>query len=138
MAPNTAKLSLQRLSHPVADRLGLGTGPLAHSPDEAFGPLDGEDVFGFRNGQWNRLLLGGRMPPSTSGRRPDATSGGSAEMRPSQEGTQTSMIWGGLVVGEGAGFDLCCLFLSATTIATQAVQVGSMSMTGMNSTMKVG
>ena len=59
MAPNTAKLSLQRLSHPVADRLGLGTGPLAHSPDEAFGQLDGEDVFGFRNGQWNRLLLGG-------------------------------------------------------------------------------
>jgi hypothetical protein len=59
MAPNTAKLFLQRLCHPVADRPILGPGPLAHSPDQALGQLDGEDLFGFRNGQRNRLLLGG-------------------------------------------------------------------------------
>ena len=59
MAPNTAKLFLQGLRHPVADRPVLGTGPLAHSPDQTLGQLDGEDVFGLRNGHGNRLLLGG-------------------------------------------------------------------------------
>lgn len=58
MAPNTAKLLFQRVSNPVADRPIVGTGRLAHSPDEALGQLDGEDIFVFRNGQWSRLLLG--------------------------------------------------------------------------------
>lgn len=59
MAPNTAKLFYQRLSHPVADRMILGAGPLAYLADQAPGQFDGEDVFGFRNGQRNGLLLGG-------------------------------------------------------------------------------
>ena len=59
MARNIVKLFLQRLRHPIADRPILGPGPLAHSPNQTLGQLDGEDVFGFRNGQWNRLLLGG-------------------------------------------------------------------------------
>ena len=59
MARNTAKLFLQCLRHPVADRPVLGTGPLAHSPDQTLGQFDGEDVFGLRNGHGSRLLLGG-------------------------------------------------------------------------------
>jgi hypothetical protein len=59
MARNTAKLFLQRLRYPVADRPVLGTGPLAHSPDQTLGQLDGEDVFVLRNGHGSRLLLGG-------------------------------------------------------------------------------
>ena len=58
MTRNPAQLLLQRLSHPLADRPILGAGPLAHSPDQALGQLDGEDVFGFGNGQRSRLLLG--------------------------------------------------------------------------------
>jgi hypothetical protein len=56
---NTAKLLLQCLSNPVADRSIVSTSRLAHSPDETLGQLDGEDIFVFRNGQWSRLLLGG-------------------------------------------------------------------------------
>src|SRR6266704_239605 len=59
MARNTAKLFLQRLRYPVADRPVLGTGHLAHSPDQTLGQLDGENVFGLRNGHGSRLLLGG-------------------------------------------------------------------------------
>lgn len=59
MARNTAKLFLQGLRHPIADRLILGASRLAHPPDQALGQLDGEDVFGLRNGQGNRLILGG-------------------------------------------------------------------------------
>ncbi len=57
MARNTAKLCLQRLRYPVADWPILSASRLAHSPNQTLGQLDGEDVFGFRNGQRNRLLL---------------------------------------------------------------------------------
>ena len=58
MSPNSTKLLHQPLSNPVADRPIVGTGRLAHSPDEALGQLDGEDIFVFGNGQRSRLLLG--------------------------------------------------------------------------------
>ena len=57
MARSTAKLFLQGLRHPIADRPILSASPLAHLPDQTLGQLDGEDLFGFRNGQGNRLLL---------------------------------------------------------------------------------
>ena len=75
MAWNTAKLFLQGLRHPVADRPILGTGRLAHSLDQTLGQLDGEDVFGFRNGQRNRLILGGLHVTSRLASR-DAKLGG--------------------------------------------------------------
>ena len=59
MARSTAKLFLQGLRHPIADRPILGTGFLAHSTDQTLGQLDGENGFGLRNGQRNRLILGG-------------------------------------------------------------------------------
>ena len=56
---NTAKLLLQCLSDPVADRLLVSTSRLAHSLDETLGQLDGKDILVFRNAQGSRLPLGG-------------------------------------------------------------------------------
>ena len=75
MARSTAKLFLQGLRHPIADRPILGTGFLAHSTDQTLGQLDGENVFGLRNGQRNRLILGGLHVASRLARRDAKLSG---------------------------------------------------------------
>ncbi len=58
MTRDVAKLFLQCLGHPVADRTILGAGPLTNLADQLLGELHREDDFGFRNRQRNGLLLG--------------------------------------------------------------------------------
>src|SRR4029453_10861095 len=59
MTRDVAKLFLQCLGHPVADRTILGAGPLTDLTDQLLGELHREDDFGVRNSQRSGLLLGG-------------------------------------------------------------------------------